>query len=57
MIIDNSTIIYCRSVEDIYIPIITRFDQLMFLFRYMEGNIMRLNGEFELQLAVIEVYD
>ena len=31
---------------------ITRFDRLMFLFRDMEDNIMRLNGEFELQLTI-----
>ena len=31
---------------------ITRFDRLMFVFRDMECNIMRLNGEFELQLTI-----
>ena len=35
----------------------TRFDKLMFLFRDMEGDIMRLNGEFELQLTIEDVYD
>ena len=29
----------------------------MFLFRDMEGDIMRLNGEFELQLTTEYVYD
>ena len=32
-------------------------DRLMFLFRDIEGNIMRLNGEFELQLTIEDVYD
>ena len=32
-------------------------DRLMFLFRDMEGNIMQLNGEFELQLTIEDVYD
>ena len=42
---------YIRTMEAICIPMITRFDRLMFLFRDMEDNIMRLNGEFELQLT------
>ena len=29
----------------------------MFLFRDMEGNIMQLNGEFEHQLTIDDVYD
>ena len=29
----------------------------MFVFRDMEGNIMRLNGEFELQLTIEDVID
>ena len=57
MIIDDPKIDYLRTVEDICIPMITRFDRLMFLFRDMDGNIMRLNGEFELQLTIEDVYD
>ena len=52
IIIDDPTTNYCRSVADICIPMITRFDRLMFLLRDMEGNIMRLNGKFELQLTI-----
>ena len=52
MIIDDPTTNSCRFVEDICIPMITRFDRLMFVFRDMEGNIKRLNGEFELQLTI-----
>ena len=33
MIINNPTIHYSRSVEDICIPMITRFDRLMFVFK------------------------
>ena len=55
MIIDDPTTNYCRSVEDICIPMITRFDRLMFVFRDFEGNIMQLNGEFELQLTIEDV--
>ena len=39
------------------IPMITRFDRLMFVFRDMEGKMIRLNGEFELQLTIEDVYD
>ena len=52
IIIDDLTTNYCRSVEDICMPMITRFDRLMFLLRDMEGNIMWLNGKFELQLII-----
>ena len=57
MIMDNLTTIYCRLVEAICIPMITRFDRLIFVFRDMEGDIMQLNGEFELQLTIEDVYD
>ena len=57
MITDDPTVEYVRSVEDVCIPMITWFDRLMFVFRNMEGNIMRLNGEFDLQLTIDNVYD
>ena len=52
LIIDDPEVNYLCTVEDICIPMITRFDRLMFVFRDMDGNIMRLNGEFELQLTI-----
>ena len=57
MIIDNPTTNYCRSVADICIPMIYRFDRLMFVFKDMDGNIIHLNGEFELQLTIEDVCD
>ena len=57
IIMDNLTTIYCRSVEAICIPMITRFDRLMFLFRDMEGDTMQLNDIFELQLTIKNMYD
>ena len=57
MIIDDPTTNYYRLVEDICIPMISRFDRLMFLFRDTEGNILRLNGEFEPQLTIEDMYD
>ena len=57
MIINDLTTNYCRSVEDICKPMITRFDRFLILFRDMEGDIMRLNGEFELQLTIEYMYD
>ena len=57
MIIDDPEVNYLHTVEDICIPMITRFDRLMFVFRYLDGKMMRLNGEFELQLMIEDVYD
>ena len=36
---------------------IHRFDRLMFLFKDMDGNMMNLNGEFELQLTIEDVIE
>ena len=52
MIIDDSTTNYCRSVTDICIPMIYRFDRLIFVFKDMDDNIIHLNGEFKLQLTI-----
>ena len=52
IIIDDPTTNYCRSVADICIPMITRFDRLMFVFKDLEGSIMQLKGKFELQLTI-----
>ena len=52
IIIDDTTTTYYRSVEDICIPTINRFDRLIFAFMDLGGNIMRLNDEFELQLTI-----
>ena len=57
MIIDDQTTNYCRSVGDICIPMIYRFDRLMFVFKDMDDNIIHLNGEFELQLTIEDVCD
>ena len=52
IIIDDPTTNYCRSVADICIPMITRFDRLMIVFEDLVARIMRLNGEFELLLTI-----
>ena len=57
MIIDDPKDDYIRTVEDICIPMIYRFDRLMFVFKDMDGNIIHLNGEFELQLTIEDVCD
>ena len=57
MIIDDPTTNYCRLVDDICISMISWFDRLIFVFRDTEGNILRLNGEFELQLTIENMYD
>ena len=36
---------------------IHRFDRLMYVLKDMDGNIIHLNGEFELQLTIEDVCD
>ena len=57
MIINDLKDDYIFTVEDICIPMIYRFDRLMFLFKDMDDNIIHLNGEFELQLTIEDVCD
>ena len=57
MMIDDPEFNYCRSVEEICIPMIHRFDRLMFLFKDMDGNMMNLVGEFELQLTIEDMIE
>ena len=52
MIIDDPITNYCRSVEDICIAMITRFNRLMFVFKDLDGNIMQLNNEFKLESTI-----
>ena len=46
---------HLHIVADIFIPMILWFDWLMFVLGNMEGNMMRLNGEFDLQLTIEDV--
>ena len=57
VIIDDPEDDCIRTVEDICITMIYRFDRLMFLFKHMDDNIIHLNGEFELQLTIEDVCD
>ena len=57
MIIDDPEANYCRSVDEICIPMIYRFDRLLFLFKDMGDNVMNLNGEFELKLTIEDVVE
>ena len=52
MIIDDPTIKYYRSIENIWIPMMHRFDRLVSVFMDLDGNIKRLNNEFEIQLTI-----
>ena len=55
MIIDDSEINDINTVIEICIPMIHRFDRLMFVLKDMDGNIIDLNGEFKLQLTIEDV--
>ena len=41
-----------KTVEDISIPMIHRFDLLILVFKDLESNIKHLNDEFKLQLTI-----
>ena len=57
MIMDDFEINDINTVKEICIPMIRRFDRLMFVLKDMNGNIIHLNGEFELQLTIEDVCD
>ena len=52
MIIDDPEGEYVNNI-----PMISRFNRLMFLFKDMDGNIIHLNGDFELQLTIEDVVE
>ena len=57
MIMDDPGINDINTVKEICIPMIRRFDRLIFVFKDMDGNIIHLNDEFELQLTIEDVCD
>ena len=54
---DDSEINDIHNVKEICISMIHRFDRLMFVLKDMDGSIIELNGEFELQLTIEDVCD
>ena len=52
MIIDDLESEYVNNIR-----MISRFDRLMFLLKDMDGNIIHLNGDFELQLTIEDVVE
>ena len=57
IIMDDPEINDINTVKEIWIPMIHRFDRLMYVLKDMDGNIIHLNGEFELQLTIEDVCD
>ena len=55
MMFDDPQSNYLRKIEDVCIPICNRFDKLYFSFKDLDGNLMKLQGQFELQLTVDDV--
>ena len=55
MIIDDPQSDYLRKIEDVCVPICNRFDKLYFSFKDLDGNLMKLTGEFEIQLTVDDI--
>ena len=52
MMFDDPQSNYLRKIEDVCTPICNRFDKLYFSFKDLNGNLMKLQGQFELQLTV-----
>ena len=57
MILNDPQVNYLNTIEDVSIPICNRFDKLYFSFKDLDGNLMKLNGLFELQLTIDDVID
>ena len=57
MIMDDPGINDINTVKEICIPMIRRFDRLIFVLKDMDGNIIHLNDEFELQFTIEYVCD
>ena len=57
IIINDPQLRYLNTVEQVNIPIINRFDRIYFSFKDLDGNLMNLNADFELQLTIDDVLD
>ena len=55
IIINDPQLRYLNTVEQVNIPIINRFDRIYFSFKDLDGNLMNLNADFELQLTIDDV--
>ena len=52
LIIEDPEKSFIQKTQDIYLPIISKFDQLYFSYRDLDGNIINLNADISFQITV-----
>ena len=52
LIIEDPEKSFIQKTQDVYLPIINKFDQLYFSYRDLEGNIINLNADISFQITV-----
>ena len=52
LIIEDPEKSFIQKTQDIYLPIISKFDQLYFSYRDLDGNIVNLNADISFQISV-----
>ena len=52
LIIEDPEKSFIQKTQDVYLPIINKFDQLYFSYRDLDGNIINLNADISFQITV-----
>ena len=52
LIIEDPEKSFIQKTQDVYLPIINKFDQLYFSYRNLDGNIIKLNADISFQITV-----
>ena len=52
LIIEDPEKSFIQKTQDVYLPIINKFDQLYFSYRDLDGNIIKLNADISFQITV-----
>ena len=55
LIIEDPEKSFIQKIQDVYLPIINKFDQLYFSYRDLDGNIINLNADISFQITVEDV--
>ena len=55
LIIEDPEKNFIQKTQDVYLPIINKFDQLYFSYRDLDGNIINLNADISFQITVEDV--
>lgn len=52
LIIEDPEKSFIQKTQDVYLPIINKFDRLYFSYRDLDGNIIKLNADISFQITV-----